>query len=133
MSVQQARDAGRRQARPSVRFALTAPRQELSRRIDARVDAMVGAGLVEEVQTLMERRLDRTLSPLRSLGYKEMVAYLDGQVSRDEAIAEMKQNTRRFAKRQLTWFRADRELTWIDVGGRNTEEVAEDILERLPS
>jgi len=131
ISAQQAQDAARRRRRSARKFALTAPREELYRRIDARVEAMIAAGLLEEVKRLLARGYTSAQAPLRSLGYKEMVAYLQGEGDLPTAIQTIKQNTRRFAKRQLTWFRADPELVWVDVGGLSAAQAATAILQRL--
>lgn len=96
-------------------FGLDMPREELYRRIEDRVDLMVEAGLVEEVKGLLERGYPRNCVAMRSFGYKELIDYLDGVRTLDEAIALLKQNTRRFAKRQLTWFRNDPRIEWIDI------------------
>ncbi len=127
----QARDAAQRSARPARKFALTAERDELYRRIDERVDAMIHAGLEQEVRRLLDAGYSPELPPMRSLGYKEMTAYLRGETDMETAVEGVKRETRRFAKRQLTWFRADPELTWIDVGGRSPADVAAEILDRL--
>lgn len=131
MSVQQARDAERRRCRPARKFALTASREALYRRIDARVDAMIAAGLVEEVKHLLAQGYSPMPASLRSLGYKEMAAYLQDEVDLETAIQAIKRNTRRFAKRQLTWFRADPELIWIDVGEMSPAQAATVILQHL--
>jgi tRNA dimethylallyltransferase len=133
ISAQQAQDAEQRRARPAAKFALTAPREVLFERIDRRVDGMVEMGLEDEVRSLLARGYGPDLPPLRSLGYSEMAAFIRGEISLDEAIQAIKTNTRRFAKRQLTWFRADKELTWIDVDQLSTEQVAEKIFARLPA
>jgi tRNA dimethylallyltransferase len=131
ISQQQALDAARRLPRPARKFALTAAREELYRRIDIRVDAMMVRGLEEEVRDLLERGYTAAHAPLRSLGYKEMIDYLSGECDRALAVAAIKQNTRRFARRQLTWFRTDPELFWIDVGDKTAEQVAGIILSNL--
>lgn len=131
ISVRQAEDARRRRPKSAYRFALTAGREELYRRIDARVDAMLAAGLEEEVRGLFARGFGPTLPPLRSLGYKEMGAYVRGECSLEEAVCTIKQSTRRFAKRQLTWFRAEQNLIWIDVSEISPEQAAHAILSRL--
>ncbi|MBI2123470.1 MAG: tRNA (adenosine(37)-N6)-dimethylallyltransferase MiaA [Armatimonadetes bacterium] len=89
------------------RIGLTMDRDELYRRIDARIDGQMRAGLVEEVRRLLETGYDRRLPAMQGLGYKEIVAYLDGDVSLEESVRVLKRNTRRFAKRQYTWFRRD--------------------------
>jgi tRNA dimethylallyltransferase len=124
-------DAQLRQRRGARKFVLHAARDELYERIDARVDSMIGGGLEKEVVALMARGYSTAHSPLRSIGYKEMIAYLNGETDLEAAIQAIKQNTRRFAKRQLTWFRTEPDATWIDVAGKAPAEVAGTILEHL--
>lgn len=131
ISAKQAEDAVSRRTRPSIRIGLTASRDELYRRIDVRVEQMIRSGLKEEVSALLARGYDPALTPLRSLGYKEMIAHLSGELSLAESVAAIKMNTRRFAKRQLTWFRAEPNVQWIDVCGKSDEEVASEILLRM--
>lgn len=96
-------------------FGLDMPREVLYRRIEDRVDLMVTAGLIEEVKGLLDRGYPRNCVAMQSFGYKELIDYLDGVRTLDEAIALLKQNTRRFAKRQLTWFRNDPRIEWLDT------------------
>lgn len=103
-------------------LVLTRPRETLYRRIDQRVLGQIRAGLVEEVALLLSRGYDPQLFPLRSLGYKEIIAYLKGLCSLEEAIRLIQRNTRRLAKRQLTWFKGQKGIIWIEVG-ENTEET----------
>lgn len=107
--------------------ALTMPRHKLYRRIEARVDAMIAQGLVEEVRGLL-KKYDYRLPALQALGYKEIGAYLRGEMGLAEAIELLKRNTRRLAKRQLTWFRRDKRLYWLEVEPNNIEEMAEKIV-----
>jgi tRNA dimethylallyltransferase len=86
-------------------------RQKLYDRINQRVDLMMDAGLLEEVRTLLPYR-DK--NALRTVGYQELYDYLDGKCSLEQAVEKIKQNTRNFAKRQLTWFRRDTEITWFE-------------------
>lgn len=95
-------------------FVLNRPREILYQRIDQRVDQMVADGLVQEVRMLKEKGYDRSLVSMQGLGYKEIMAYLDGEITLDEAIYILKRDTRHFAKRQLTWFKREREVIWID-------------------
>jgi tRNA dimethylallyltransferase len=88
-------------------------REELYQRIEKRVDHMVTAGLLQEVQALLDRGYDAQLKALQSIGYKQMVNFRQGRISWEEAVAQMKRNTKRFAKRQVTWFRRDPEIAWI--------------------
>lgn len=89
-------------------------RDRLYENIDRRVDQMIKDGLEEEVAGLQKRGCTKELISMQGLGYKEMLSFLEGEISREEAIAAIKQNTRRFAKRQLTWFRREKEVIWIE-------------------
>jgi len=93
------------------KVGLNLPKEELHRRIDERVDHMIDQGLVEEVKGLLPYRRHNAL---QTVGYKEIFEYLDGKSSLDEAVANIKTNTRRYAKRQLTWFRKDPSVQWTD-------------------
>ena len=93
-----------------VKIALTRPREELYNRINARVDLMMLQGLLDEVRRLLPYR---HLNALNTVGYKEMFAYFDNIWSLDEAVERMKGNTRRYARKQLTWFKKDNEVTWF--------------------
>ncbi|BCV21203.1 tRNA (adenosine(37)-N6)-dimethylallyltransferase MiaA [Moorella sp. Hama-1] len=103
--------------------ALTMPRPLLYERIEARVDAMLARGLVEEVARLLAR-YDYRLPALQALGYKEIGAYLRHEMSLEEAVALLKRNTRRLAKRQLTWFRRDKRLRWWEVDPARIKEIS---------
>ena len=96
-------------------FGLNMPREMLYRRIENRVDQMVEVGLIEEVKRLLDQGYPRDCVAMQSFGYKELIEYLDGGRTLDEAIALLKQNTRRFAKRQLTWFCSDPRIEWLDI------------------
>ena len=93
---------------------LTWPRDELDRRINSRVDDQVMRGLVEEVKALLERGLRNSLTSVQALGYSQILDHLDGKSSLDEAVEIIKRRTRRFARRQLSWFRADPRVHWFD-------------------
>ena len=103
---------GTRRQRPFnvVKIGVTLPREELYERIDRRVDAMIDAGLEEEARRMLPFR---NLNALQTVGYRELFEYFDGAISREEAIERIKRNTRRYAKRQLTWFRRDPEIRWF--------------------
>jgi tRNA dimethylallyltransferase len=131
ISLFQERDRNTRRPRQAVRCGLTAPRPFLNARIDARVDAMLTDGLVDEVQRLLQQGYSGELGPMKSLGYKEIVEYLHGELSYEDAVEEIKLNTRRFAKRQQTWFRADRLIQWLDVSELDSAEVAAHIHREL--
>lgn len=94
----------------SIKIGLNMERQDLYERINKRVDIMMEEGLLEEVRRLLPYR---QLNALNTVGYAEIFDYIDGQLSLEEAVERVKQNTRRFAKRQLTWFRKDKEITWF--------------------
>ena len=103
-------------------FVLTDDRKALYERIDRRVDKMMEQGLLEEVRALKDRGIARESVSMQGLGYKELLAYLDGEISLDEAIRIIKRDTRHFAKRQLTWFRRERDVIWIDRQKTGQEE-----------
>ncbi|MDY2791030.1 MAG: tRNA (adenosine(37)-N6)-dimethylallyltransferase MiaA [Lachnospiraceae bacterium] len=95
-------------------FVLTNDRAVLYDRINRRVDQMIEDGLVEEVRRLKEMGYTKELVSMQGLGYKEILAYLDGQTTLNEAVAILKRDTRHFAKRQLTWFKRERDVIWLD-------------------
>lgn len=95
-------------------FVLTDDRELLYERINGRVDKMVDMGLVEEVKGLRDKGYTRDLVSMQALGYKEILAYLDGETDLEEALYIIKRDTRHFAKRQLTWFAREKEVTWIN-------------------
>ena len=95
-------------------FVLTDERGKLYDNIDKRVDQMLEDGLVEEVRKLMEMGCKRESTAMQGLGYKEIIAYLLGENTLDEAVYLIKRDTRHFAKRQLTWFRRERDVIWIE-------------------
>ncbi|RKU08115.1 tRNA (adenosine(37)-N6)-dimethylallyltransferase MiaA [Candidatus Poribacteria bacterium] len=99
---------------PFIAFCLTMPRALLYRRIEQRVDVMLANGLIAEVESLLVAGHARDTTALRSFGYKELIAYLDGKCTYLEAVEQLKRNTRRFAKRQLTWFRGDTRIESVD-------------------
>ena len=108
-----------------IRFALTdRQRQTLYDRIDRRVDTMVEAGLIEEIQGLLARGIPEKCTAMQAIGYKEFVAALHGACSLEEAAGQVKQSSRRYAKRQLTWFRRNPENIWlIREDGQTSMEI----------
>ena len=94
-------------------YVLNEPREVLYDRIEKRVDQMVSAGLLEEVTNLKALGYHRNLVSMQGIGYKEIYSYLEKECTFEEAVAAIKLNTRHFAKRQLTWFRREKEVTWI--------------------
>ena len=95
-------------------FVLNDDRARLYERINKRVDIMVENGLLEEVTALREEGYSNTLVSMQGVGYKEVLAYLDGEISFEESVELIKKNTRHFAKRQLTWFRKEEEVIWVN-------------------
>jgi len=106
--------------RTVVRLGLRLEREELNRRIDARVERMFERGLVDEVRVLLERGVPETAPPFRALGYSHVLRHLRGEIGRAEAVALTKTDTRHYAKRQMTWFRKDKDISWIDPGNLNS-------------
>lgn len=95
-------------------FVLNDERDRLYERIDQRVDEMVAQGLVEEVEHLKRLGCKKGMVSMQGLGYKEILSYLEGEITLDEAVYLIKRDTRHFAKRQLTWFRREKDVIWID-------------------
>ena len=114
---------------PFIAFCLTLPRALLYRRIEQRVDVMLANGLIAEVESLLVAGHARDTTALRSFGYKELIAYLDGECTYLKAVEQLKQNTRRFAKRQLTWFRGDTRIEWVDRN--STPDIFTFLLEKI--
>lgn len=112
-------------------LGLSARREALYRQIDARVEEQIAAGLVEETRRLLAAGYDAALPSMQGLGYKEMAGHLRGQYGFAEAVRILKRNTRRYAKRQLGWFRRDARITWLDVEGRSSEQVAVEVRARI--
>jgi tRNA dimethylallyltransferase len=99
----------------TVWFGLNWPRELLYGRIDLRVDRMIDSGLEAEVRRLLDLGYDRSLNSLDTVGYKEIIAFLNQEILFDEAVNRIKKNTRRFAKRQLSWFRRDSRINWLNM------------------
>lgn len=97
-----------------VYFVLDDERERIYRRIDQRIDQMLDQGLVAEVKQLRDMGCTRDMVSMQGLGYKEILAYLDGECTLEEAVYILKRDTRHFAKRQLTWFRREQEVRWIE-------------------
>ena len=95
-------------------FVLNDNRQRLYARIEQRIDLMLEQGLVDEVKRLKEKGYHRGMVSMQGLGYKEILAWLDGEISYEEAVYILKRDTRHFAKRQLTWFRREKNVIWVD-------------------
>lgn len=112
-------------------FVLNRERSVLYERIEKRVDQMMEQGLLEEVKHLKSMGCTKEMVSMQGLGYKEILAYLDGEMSLEEAIYILKRDTRHFAKRQLTWFKREKEVTWIDLQEKNENAVMDEIMEEL--
>lgn len=108
---------------------LTRERAELYRRIEQRVDQMIDVGLEAEVRSLIDRGCTIDMQSMQGLGYKHCIEQFAGRTTRDEAIQLLKRDTRRYAKRQFTWFRREPEAIWVDITGmRRAEDIAEKIV-----
>jgi tRNA dimethylallyltransferase len=107
-----------------LKIGLMPPREKLVERIHSRTDAMLARGWMQEVQALLESGLSENAKPFDFLGYRELRAVLRGKLSLDEARAAIQQATRRYAKRQLTWFRRERDVRWFSGFGDDTEVQA---------
>ncbi len=97
-----------------LKIALNMDRETLYHRIDTRVEAMVAQGLIEEVHQLLARGYTGQLRSMQSLGYRQILDHIQGRLTRPEAISQIKRDTRRYAKRQMTWLRADPEFVWVE-------------------
>ena len=103
-------------------FVLLDERQRLYERIEKRIDLMMEEGLLNEVKTLYEEGYTRDMVSMQGLGYKEILDYLDGKMTLDEAIYILKRDTRHFAKRQITWFKREKDVCWIDKSAFQYDE-----------
>jgi tRNA dimethylallyltransferase len=108
-----------------LKIALNRPREELYNRINLRVDQMMDSGLLDEARLLYPQR---HLNALNTVGYKELFAHLDGKWELSEAVERMKGNTRRYARKQLTWFKNDPDIKWIEL---KNDTTAEEIIRNL--
>lgn len=111
-------------------FALAMDRERLYKRIDDRVDCMIQQGLVDEVRGLVALGAADAITSRQAIGYKELIDYLDGLCSLEDAISLIKQRSRRYAKRQLSWCRRDSRTIWLDMDQMTTEQAADFILEK---
>ena len=103
----------RTQPYEALKIGLKLAREELLARIDGRTEWMIAEGFIQEVERLLGRGYERSLKPMQSLGYRHLAAYLSGEGDLEGAIRLIKRDTRRYAKRQMTWFAADREIVWL--------------------
>lgn len=111
----------------TIKIGLMRDREELYQRINYRIDLMMEAGLVEEVQGLLEQGYSPDLISMQGLGYKEIVGYLQGQYDLEEAVYLLKRDTRHFAKRQLTWFKRDQQIHWLNPAEMSTREMVDQV------
>lgn len=109
-------------------FVLTMDRRALYERINVRVDQMFRQGLVQEVQGLLSRGISRQAPAMQAIGYRETAAYLAGELTEEEAKEEIKKNTRHFAKRQMTWFRREKDVIWLNRNEMNEDQLLESVL-----
>ncbi len=114
-----------------IMFALNWEREILYDRINRRVDEMVRQGLIDEVKMLLENGLTEGTTAMQALGYKEIVQALRGRISMEEAIDAIKQGSRHYAKRQLTWFRRDERVQWIDAADRTLDQIVDKMIDRI--
>lgn len=111
-----------------VMVCLNMDRKKLYERINLRVDLMIDQGLVHEVKSILDMGYDKNLVALQGIGYKEIISFLDNEITLDEAIEKIKKGSRNYAKRQLTWFRRDNRIKWINLDEyKNINEVADKI------
>lgn len=111
-----------------VMIGLHMDREKLYERINHRIDIMMDSGLVDEVKGLLDSGYDEDLTSMKGIGYKEVIKYLKGECSLDETVDILKRESRRYAKRQLTWFRRESQIHWIDVAQLDKQEVLTDII-----
>lgn len=126
LSGEHARHAFSEQPFAPLLIGLTRERTALYRRVDDRVELEIAKGLVEETRRLMDRGYGRHLGSMKGLGYKQMAGYLAGDYDYEEAVRRLKRDTRRFAKRQLTWFRREPDMQWLTIGDSESAAQAAD-------
>jgi tRNA dimethylallyltransferase len=115
-----------------LQFGLNWDRKVLYENIENRVDEMIELGLVEEIKSLLENGYTKELNALNTVGYKEIIEYLEDKISLERAVELIKRNTRRYAKRQLTWFRKDERIKWLDVNAKkDLEKISSDICQLI--
>jgi len=112
-------------------FGLKWPRQKLYDRINQRVDQMMEMGLVEELKSILRAGNPKDLQSLNTVGYKEVIKYLDGEWSLDKAVEKIKTSTRRYAKRQMTWYKRWEFIHWLDADVLSTEEMKHEVLRKV--
>ena len=107
-----------------LQIGLNRPREELDRRIEERVDAMIEQGFLEEVQTLLKKGISREMPSMSALGYQQLSAYIDGEATLEEAVEEIKKVTKKFYRRQMTWFKlTDKQIHWFEMDGETGGKI----------
>ena len=112
-----------------LKIGLSEDREGLYRRIEARVDSMMEKGWLQETQDLLDRGISSRVKPMQSLGYKRLISFLAGEMDWLRAVHLIKQDTRRYAKRQITWFKADPEIHWFPAGVENYPAILKKIID----
>ena len=112
---------------PAVVYGLQADRKTIVERIERRVDQMMAKGLLEEVEGLIRLGYGKCKVAMQAIGYKELIAHLEGSCCLDEAVDKIKAETRKYSKRQMTWFRRNKETKWFDSGTLDADRIAESI------
>jgi tRNA dimethylallyltransferase len=112
----------------TIYFGILPERTELYQRINDRCVKMWNGGIIEETESVVKAGYSPELNSLNTVGYKETIAFLNGEISAGEALLKMQQNTRRYAKRQITWFRRDEKITWLNA---TPEEMAKIIFNSI--
>lgn len=114
-----------------IQYGLNWEREILYKNIETRVDKMIEDGLIDEVSNLINK-YDKSLNSLNTVGYKEIIEFLENKISKERAVELIKRNTRRYAKRQLTWFRKDERIKWIDISSLSEiEQVSSEIIKQI--
>lgn len=133
ISLHNEREKEKGSAYQSCYFVLNDERDKLYQRIEQRIEEMLQDGLVEEVKRLKEMGCRRDMVSMQGLGYKEILAYLDGEYTYEQAVEILKRDTRHFAKRQLTWFRREEDVIWVDKNkfGYDEQKILEFMLEKI--
>lgn len=115
-----------------IQFGLNWNRERLYYNIENRVDRMMETGLVDEVKKILSLGFSKNINALNTVGYKEIISYLEGEIAIERAVELIKRNTRRFAKRQMTWFNADKRIQWLQTDSQNdSDEEAGVILKNI--
>lgn len=112
-------------------IGLTRPREELYQRINKRVILMIQQGLIEEVESLLKMGFDKNLNSMQGLGYRQIIDYLEQKISKDEATDLIARDTRRYAKRQYTWFLRDKNIIWYDVSKEGKKKIVANIINKI--